>query len=81
MKPQVINGFSGDERFFIGYAQTWRTKIREESLREMLLSDPHSPPNYRVIGVLQNMQEFYTAFGITSGDGMYLPDEQRVHIW
>ncbi len=81
VKPQVINGFSGDERFFIGYAQTWRAKIHEESLSEMLLSDPHSPPNYRVIGVLRNMQEFYTAFGIASGDGMYLPAEQRAHIW
>jgi len=76
-----IGGFSGDERFFIGYALTWRTKIREEYLREMLLSDPHSPPRYRVIGALQNMQEFYDAFGVTSGDDMYLPEEQRVQIW
>ena len=80
-KPPEIDGFGGDERFFIGYALTWRTKIRDEYLREMLLSDPHSPPRYRVIGALQNMQEFYDAFGITAGDGMYLPDEQRVHIW
>jgi len=47
----------------------------------MLLSDPHSPPRYRAIGALQNMQEFYDAFGITAGDGMHLPDEQRVRIW
>ena len=79
--PPVIEGFSGDERFFIGYAVTWRTKIRDEYLREMLLSDPHSPPGYRVIGALQNMQEFYAAFGVTAGDGMYLPENERVRIW
>jgi len=80
-KASVIDGFSGDERFFIGYAMTWRTKMRDEYLREMLLSDPHSPPNYRVIGTLQNMQEFYTAYDVTSGDGMYTPDEERAYIW
>ena len=76
-----IDGFSGDERFFIGYAVTWRTKMRDEFLREMLLSDPHSPPRYRVIGALQNMQEFYEAYGVAAEDGMYLPEDERVRIW
>jgi putative endopeptidase len=76
-----INGFTGDQRFFIGYAQAWRSKQREESLREKLLSDPHSPPRYRVIGALKNMPEFYAAFDVKEGDGMYLAPEERVKIW
>ena len=80
-EPPVIDGFSGAERFFIGYAAIWRTKVRDEYLREMLLSDPHSPPRFRVIGALRNMQEFYDTFDVAAGDGMYLPDEQRVLIW
>lgn len=80
-EPPEIGGFSGDERFFIGYAAIWRTKIRDEALREMLLSDPHSPPKYRVTGALRNMQEFYDAFNIEAGDGMFLRDDQRVNIW
>jgi len=77
----IIDGFTGDQRFFIGYAQAWRSKQREESLRKNLLSDPHSPASYRVIGVLRNMPEFYTAFDVREGDGMYLPAEERVKIW
>lgn len=76
-----IDGFSGDARFFIGFARIWRTKIRDEALREMLLSDPHSPPQYRVTGTLRNMREFYDAFGVSPGDGMYLPEQARVRIW
>jgi len=76
-----IDGYTGDERFFIGYAVTWRSKMRDEHLREMLLSDPHSPPRYRVIGALQNMQEFYAAYDVTAEDDMYLPEDERVRIW
>lgn len=79
--PPEIDGFSGEERFFIGYAITWRTKIRDEFLREMLLSDPHSPPEYRVTGALRNMQEFYDTYDVTAEDGMYLPANERVRIW
>jgi putative endopeptidase len=77
----VIDGFTGEQRFFIGYAQAWRKKEREESLRKKLLSDPHAPARYRVIGVLRNVPEFYTAFDVKEGDDMYLPPEQRVKIW
>lgn len=77
----AMNGFSGDQRFFIGYAQSWRAKQRPEYLTEMLLSDPHSPSRYRVIGALRNMPEFYAAFNVAEGDGMYLPDNERVKIW
>jgi putative endopeptidase len=77
----TLNGFSGDQRFFIGYAQSWRAMQRPEYLTEMLLSDSHSPPRYRVIGALRNMPEFYAAFDVTEGDGMYLSDTERVKIW
>jgi putative endopeptidase len=77
----AMNGFSGEQRFFIGYAQSWRAKQRPEYLTEMLLSDPHSPSRYRVIGALRNMPEFYAAFNVAEGDGMYLPDNERVRIW
>jgi len=77
----LIDGFTGDQRFFIGYAQAWRTKQREEYLREKLLSDPHSPARFRVLGALQNMPEFYAAFDVREGDAMYLSPEERVKIW
>lgn len=77
----IIDGFTGEQRFFIGYAQAWRSKEREESLRAKLLTDPHSPAHYRVIGVLRNMPEFYAAFDVKEGDGMYLPAAERVKIW
>jgi predicted metalloendopeptidase len=77
----VIEGFTGDQRFFMGWAQIWRILWREEALRQQLLTGPHSPGEYRVTGVLRNMPEFYAAFGVKEGDGMYLPPEQRVKIW
>ena len=77
----VIDGFSGDERFFIGYALGWRGKFRDEFLREILLSDPHAPYRYRVIGALQNMPAFYSTYDLKPGDAMYLEPEKRVRIW
>jgi len=77
----VIDGFTGPQRFFIGYGLTWRSKLRDEYLLRRLLSDPHSPPRYRVNGILQNMPEFYDAYGIVVGDGMHLPEDERVKIW
>jgi predicted metalloendopeptidase len=77
----VIDGLSGEQRFFIAYTLAWRSKFREGLLREVLLSDPHPPGEYRVRGVLQNMPEFYAVFGVTEGDGMYLPPTDRVKIW
>jgi predicted metalloendopeptidase len=77
----VIEGFTGDQRFFLGWAQIWRGVSREEALRQQLLTDPHSPGEYRVNGVLRNLPEFYAAFGVKEGDGMYLAPEQRVKIW
>ena len=77
----VIDGLTGDQRFFIGWAQVWRRNMREEALRQRILTDPHSPGNYRVIGALQNMPEFYEAFDVKEGDKMYIPVEKRVKIW
>lgn len=77
----VIDGFTGDQRFFLGLAQAWRAKYRDEALANMITTDPHSPPRYRVNGVVVNMPEFYRAFDVEVGDKHYLPPEQRVHIW
>jgi len=77
----VIDGFTGAQRFFIGFAQGERAKMRDELLRSVLVSDPHSPSEYRVIGVLRNFAPFYAAFGVQEGDGMYLPPQERVEIW
>jgi endothelin-converting enzyme/putative endopeptidase len=80
-EPPVIDGFTGPQRFFMGWAQVWRGKIREDALRQRLLTDSHSPAQYRVNGPLRNMDAFYEAFGVQSGDPMYLPSDDRVVIW
>jgi putative endopeptidase len=77
----VIEGFTADQRFFLGWAQVWRTLNRDDALRQQLLTDPHSPGEYRVNGVVRNMPEFYSAFGVKEGDGAYLPPDKRVKIW
>ena len=77
----VIDGFTGDQRFFIAYAQAWQGKRREDSLRQQLLSDPHSPDRYRVDGIVRNFDPFYAAFGVKPGDKLYLPPEERVRLW
>ena len=77
----VIDGFSGAQRFFFGYALSFRGKDRPESLQAQLLSDPHSPDEYRVTGTLQNMPAFYTAFGVTATDQMFIEPDKRVAIW
>ncbi|HKJ91762.1 MAG TPA: M13-type metalloendopeptidase, partial [Longimicrobiales bacterium] len=77
----VIDGMTGDQRFFIGWAQIWRNRSRPEELRNRLLTDPHAPNRYRVNGPLANMDEFYKAFGVRPGDAMFLPPEARVRIW
>jgi endothelin-converting enzyme len=77
----LIDGFSGAQRFFIGYAQVWRSRYREEAMRQLVLSNPHSPPEFRVNGPLRNSPEFLEAFDVKEGDGMWLPPEERVKIW
>jgi endothelin-converting enzyme/putative endopeptidase len=80
-EPPVIDGLTGDQRFFIAYAQAWQGKRREGSLRQQLLSNPHSPEQYRVDGIVRNFDPWYKAFNVQPGDKLYLPPEQRVHIW
>jgi len=77
----TLDGFTGEQRFFLSWAQVWRELDRDESLRNRIMSDPHSPPEFRVYGVVRNMDAWYEAFGVKPEDKMYLPPEQRVHIW
>ena len=77
----VLDGFTGDQRVLLGWAQIWRRLYRDEALRDRLITDPHSPSEYRVNGIIQNMPEFYEAFGVKEGDGHYLKPEDRVKIW
>jgi predicted metalloendopeptidase len=77
----VIGGFTGDQRFFLGFAQIWRTKYRDAALRQQLLTDPHSPGTARAYVPLINNDAFQAAFNVQPGDKMYLPPEQRVKIW
>lgn len=76
-----IAGFSGDQRFFFGWAQIWRTLYREEALRQLVLTGPHSPGEYRVNGIVRNLPAFIAAFEVGEADGMYLKPEEQVQIW
>ena len=77
----VIDGLTGDQRFVLAWAQVWRSTQREENYRNRLRTDSHSPEEYRVNGVVRNLDEWYAAFGVMPGDAMYLPPEKRVRIW
>ena len=77
----VIDGFTGDQRVFLGWAQAWRGKVREDYVRKQVASDPHSPRAFRVIGPTRNIDEWYAAFGVKPGETYYLPADQRVRIW
>lgn len=77
----VIDGLSGDQRFFLAWAQVWRAANRDDALRQRLITDPHSPEQFRVNGVVRNMDAWYAAFDVKPGDALYLPPEQRVRIW
>ena len=80
-EPALIDGLTGDQRFFIAYGYSWQTKQREGALRAQLLTNEHSPATYRVNGVVRNMDEWVAAFGVKSGDKLYLAPAERVHIW
>lgn len=77
----VIDGLTGDQRFFLAYAQLWRSKIREEALVSRLKADPHSPAEFRVNGVVRNVDAWYEAFDVTPEHDLYLAPEERVAIW
>ena len=77
----VLDGLTGKQRVFVGYAQSWLGKSRDETLREQIKSDPHSPRQYRANGVVRNVSEFYEVFDIAETDALYLAPEDRVKIW
>jgi putative endopeptidase len=77
----VIDGLTGDQRFFLSYAQVWREKQREDALRSQVTTDPHSPGRFRVLGPLRNVDAWYQAFGITPASSMYIAPEKRARIW
>ncbi|MES1197040.1 MAG: M13 family metallopeptidase [Pseudomonadota bacterium] len=76
----VINGLSGDQRFFIAYAQTWSSKLREAAMRQRIATDGHAPGMYRALTV-RNLDAWYAAFNVQPTDAQYLPPEKRVHVW
>ncbi|AHX13865.1 peptidase M13 [Dyella jiangningensis] len=80
-RPPVLDGFTGEQRFFLSWAQTYRENIREAQLRANLASDPHSPSILRVNGVVRNMDEWYAAFDVKQGDALYLAPDARVRVW
>lgn len=77
----VIDGLSGDQRFFMGWAQVWRRNYREQNLINRLKTDPHSPSEYRCNGVVSNVPAYYPAFDVKEGDKLFKPDDKRIKIW
>ena len=77
----VIDGMTGDQRFFLGFAQMWKSKMRDAQMTNQVASNPHSPPEFRVNGPLPNISAWYAAFNVTKDEKMYLPPDQRIHIW
>ena len=77
----VIDGFTGDQRLFIGFAQVWRSKSRLDALKAQATSDVHSPARFRVDGPVRNIDAWYDAFGVKPGDKEYLAPADRARIW
>jgi predicted metalloendopeptidase len=77
----TLDGLSGDQRYYLGWAQIWRAKERDDALRQQVMTNPHSPEMYRANGPLRNIPEFYSTFGVKQGDKMWLPAERQTKIW
>ena len=77
----VLNGYSGDQRFFLSFGQVWRTKMRDSAIRTQTLSNEHTVPEFRVIGPTRNQDAWYNAFDVKPGETYYLPPAKRVHLW
>ena len=80
-KSPVIDGYTGEQRFFIGWGQVWRRKYREAEMRKRIKTDPHSPSQYRCNGIVSNLDGYYEAFGVEPGSPMYIEPQKRVRIW
>lgn len=80
-EPPVIDGYSGVQRFFMGWAQSWRGKYRPEEVRRRVATDPHSPDEFRCNQIVSNLTEFYDAFAVTQNDKHFMAEDQRVRIW
>jgi predicted metalloendopeptidase len=80
-KAPVIDGLTGDQRFYMGFAQVWRMKMREAQQIVQIKTDPHSPGQFRANGPMRNQPGFYDAFGVKPGDKMYLAPKDRVIMW
>jgi putative endopeptidase len=76
-----LANLTGEQRFFLSWAQVWRTQAREQALRNQILTDPHSPPEFRVNGTVRNMSAWYEAFDVKPGQKLYLPPQERVTVW
>ena len=81
-KPSpVIDGFSGEQRLLLSWAQIWRAKVRPEEMRRRIATDPHSPYEFRCNAIVANLSDFYDAFEVTEGDKLWLAESERVEIW
>ena len=77
----VIDGLTGDQRFFLAFAQAWRDKARDDAIKQQVASDPHSPSRWRIIGPLRNVDAWYKAFNVPANAKYYLKPEARTRIW
>jgi len=77
----VLEGWTGDQRVFLGWAQAWRGKAKDDFIRRQVVSDPHSPRKYRVNGIVRNVDAWYDAFQVSPGDSLYVKPGDRVRIW
>ena len=77
----LIDGFTPEQRFYLSWAQQWRTKFRDDAMRLQVARGPHAPGNFRAYGPLVNQQSFFDAFGIKAGDPMWVKPENRAKIW
>ncbi len=77
----VLDGYTGEQRVLLGWAQAWRGKVTDDYVKKQVVSDPHSPRQFRVIGPARNTDTWYEAFKVESGDKMFVPADQRVRIW
>lgn len=80
-KPDKIDGFTPEQRFFMSWATVWRTKIRPEALRNQIKTDPHPPGMYRAVAAPSNMDSFYQAFQIKEGSKWHRNEDERIKIW